>query len=66
MLAFMGPWTTKKSFYARFYRALDILQSLYLNNNNFSQQSKDILKIAMSKTKCSMTPSLPVTTLSLS
>lgn len=54
MLAFMGPWKTKKSFYARFYGALDHLQSLYLINNNFSQQSKDILKVAMSKTKCSI------------
>ena len=34
--------------------ALDHLQNLYLGNNNFSQQSKDMLKTAMSKTNCSI------------
>ena len=34
--------------------ALDHLQVLYLGNNKFSQQSKDMLKTAMSKTNCSI------------
>ena len=34
--------------------ALDHLQSLYIGQNKFSQQSKDMLKTAMSKTKCSI------------
>ena len=34
--------------------ALDHLRDLYLANNKFSQQSKDILKTAASKTNCSI------------
>ena len=34
--------------------ALDLLQNLYIGNNKCSQQSKDMLKTAMSKTNCSI------------
>ena len=34
--------------------ALDHLKNLYLGNNKCSQQSKDMLKTAMSKTNCSI------------
>ena len=34
--------------------ALDHLKNLYLGKNKCSQQSKDMLKTAMSKTNCSI------------